>query len=86
MFFALSEGVGSLVGIVIIYPTYQWSIDEKTSFYAGSLLYVFCGVSVDLCHTYMTLMYSLKTKLNYAAIAAVVWRFFGKSHQQETEA
>ncbi|KAI3571988.1 hypothetical protein IWW34DRAFT_708994 [Fusarium oxysporum f. sp. albedinis] len=45
MSFALSESVGSLVGIVIIYPTYQWSIDEKTPFYAGSLLYVFCGVS-----------------------------------------
>ncbi|EGU83137.1 hypothetical protein IWW34DRAFT_811300 [Fusarium oxysporum f. sp. albedinis] len=49
MFFALSEGVGSLVGIVIIYPTYQWSIDEKTSFYAGSLLYVFCGLVTSLC-------------------------------------
>ncbi|KAJ4125161.1 hypothetical protein NW765_015551 [Fusarium oxysporum] len=45
MSFALSESVGSLVGIVIIYPTYQWSIDEKTSFYAGSLLYVFCGLN-----------------------------------------
>ncbi|KAI3565715.1 hypothetical protein IWW34DRAFT_908718, partial [Fusarium oxysporum f. sp. albedinis] len=45
MSFALSESVGSLVGIVIIYPAYQWSIDEKTPFYAGSLLYVFCGVS-----------------------------------------
>ncbi|KAJ0127750.1 putative Sel1-like repeat-containing protein C1B3.10c [Fusarium oxysporum f. sp. albedinis] len=66
MSFALSESVGSLVGIVIIYPTYQWSIDEKTPFYAGSLLYVFCG-------------------LNYTAIAAVIWRFFGKSYQQETE-
>ncbi|EGU83136.1 hypothetical protein FOXB_06350 [Fusarium oxysporum f. sp. conglutinans Fo5176] len=69
MSFALSESVGSLVGIVIIYPAYQWSIDEKTPFYAGSLLYIFCG-----------------TKLNYAAIAAVIWRSFGKSHQQETEA
>ncbi|EWZ78063.1 hypothetical protein FOWG_17614 [Fusarium oxysporum f. sp. lycopersici MN25] len=67
MSFALSESVGSLVGIVIIYPTYQWSIDEKTSFYSGSLLYVFCG-------------------LNYAAIAVVIGRFFGESHQQETEA
>ncbi|KAM5528866.1 hypothetical protein FOXYSP1_16710 [Fusarium oxysporum f. sp. phaseoli] len=85
MSFALSESVGSLVGIVIIYPTYQWSIDEKTPFYAGSLLYVFCGVSVDPYNTYISSCTHWKTQLNYAAIAVVIGRFFGKSHQQETE-
>ncbi|KAM5527397.1 hypothetical protein FOXYSP1_20269 [Fusarium oxysporum f. sp. phaseoli] len=85
MSFALSESVGSLVGIVIIYPTYQWSIDEKTPFYAGSLLYVFCGVSVNLSQSSISSCTHWKTKLNYTAIAAVIWRFFGKSHQQETE-
>ncbi|EWY79279.1 hypothetical protein FOYG_17542 [Fusarium oxysporum NRRL 32931] len=85
MSFALSESVGSLVGIVIIYPTYQWSIDEKTPFYAGSLLYVFCGVSVNLSQSSISSCTHWKTKLNYTAITAVIWRFFGKSHQQETE-
>lgn len=86
MSFALSESVGSLVGIVSIYPTYQWSIDEKTPFYAGSLIYVFCGVSFNVSHTSISLCTHWKTKLNYAAIAAVIWRFFGKPRQQETVA
>lgn len=86
MSFALFESVGSLVGIVIIYPAYQWSIDEKTPFYAGSLLYIFCGVSINPFHTSIASCAHWKTKLNYAAIAAVIWRFFRKSHQQETEA
>ncbi|KAK2670067.1 MFS transporter superfamily [Fusarium oxysporum f. sp. vasinfectum] len=85
MSFALSDSVGSLVGIVIIYPAYQWSIDEKTPFYAGSLLYVFCGVSVDLYHAYVSSFTHWETKLNYAVIAAAIWRFFGQSRQQETE-
>ncbi|EXK25755.1 hypothetical protein FOMG_17607 [Fusarium oxysporum f. sp. melonis 26406] len=85
MSFALSESVGSLVGIVIIYPTYQWRIDEKTPFYAGSLLYVFCGVSVNLSQSSISSCTHWKTKLNYTAITAVICRFFGKSHQQETE-
>ncbi|KAJ0134118.1 hypothetical protein HZ326_22820 [Fusarium oxysporum f. sp. albedinis] len=48
---ALFESVGPLVGIAITYPIYQWSIDEKTPFYAGSLLYVLRGVSASLSNT-----------------------------------
>ncbi|KAI3570939.1 hypothetical protein IWW34DRAFT_812107 [Fusarium oxysporum f. sp. albedinis] len=43
---ALFESVGPLVGIAITYPIYQWSIDEKTPFYAGSLLYVLRGTKL----------------------------------------
>ncbi|KAF5253165.1 hypothetical protein FANTH_1919 [Fusarium anthophilum] len=83
---ALFESAGSLIGIPLIYPIYQWSIDEKTPFYAGGLLYVLCGVSANLSHTSISSYTYWKMKLTYAAIAVVVWRIFRESHQQETEA
>ncbi|CVL08249.1 uncharacterized protein FMAN_14134 [Fusarium mangiferae] len=77
---ALFESVGLLIGITITYPIYQWSIDDKTPFYAGSLLYVLCGVSVSLSHTSISSYAYCKTKSIYACIAVVVWRIFRESH------
>jgi hypothetical protein len=45
MLVSSSESAGTLLGIGILYPIYQWSLHEDISFLAGGLPYYICAVS-----------------------------------------
>ncbi|KAF4450282.1 hypothetical protein F53441_6564 [Fusarium austroafricanum] len=53
------ESVGTLLGIGVLYPLYQWSMKEDLPFLAGGVPYYICGTlyAVTAC-----LLWSLKSK------------------------
>jgi hypothetical protein len=46
MTLASIESLGTLLGIGVLYPIYQWSMNEDLPFLAGGVPYYICGVSI----------------------------------------
>lgn len=51
MLLASLEGLGSLIGIAILYPIYQWGL-EKEGYLEGAAYYI-CSVSVNLASRFV---------------------------------
>jgi hypothetical protein len=65
MTLASIESAGTLLGIGVLYPIYQWSINEDLPFLAGGVPYYICGVSIhssSLCSLPAYSNYSLSTQ------------------------
>lgn len=65
MTLASIESAGTLLGIGVLYPIYQWSIKEDLPFLVGGVPYYICGVSSyssSLCNLPAESKYSLFTR------------------------
>jgi hypothetical protein len=64
MTLASIESAGTLLGIGVLYPIYQWSINEGIPFLVGGVPYYICGVRIytsSLCNLPAESNYSLFT-------------------------